>query len=113
VSAAVDQAAHIASLLTDWPEPSPHQRRTIAHLLYGDPAPGSAGPSEYEIEQNRKAAERDQALRQARKAAEAMTACDVCNLQPDAHSIRRAQGIDMHEWTPGRADKLMKKADRG
>jgi hypothetical protein len=51
--------------------------------------------------------EREDALKEARKAALALTACDVCNLQPEAHSIRRAQHIDMHEWVPGRAEKVM------
>jgi hypothetical protein len=66
-----------------------------------------SGPSEYELEQRRKAQKREDALKKAQKAALALTACDVCNLQPEVHHIRRAQRIDMHEWVPGRAEKVM------
>jgi hypothetical protein len=107
--AQVERHQYIMSILKDWPEPTERQRRTITNLLYGDPAPGKTGPSAYELEQRRKAAEREEALKQARQAALAMTACDVCNLQPDQHKYAERTGIDSHEWQPGRAKKLMKR----
>jgi len=99
-------AAYIESLLADWPAPTPQQQRTVMGLLYGEPAPSAAGPSEWQLEQQRVANEREEALRQARKAALALTACDVCNLQPEQHAYAQRAGIDSHEWTPGRADKI-------
>jgi hypothetical protein len=94
------------ALLADWPEPTPRQAAIIRYNLGLDPAP-YAGPSEYELAQRRKIQEREDALKEARKAALALTACDVCNLQPEVHNIRRAQRIDMHEWVPGRAEKFI------
>jgi hypothetical protein len=100
-------AAYIESLLADWPEPSHQQRRTVMTLLYGEEAARPAGPSEWQLEQQRKADERGAALRDARKAALSLTACDVCNLQPEQHTYAQRGGIDSHEWTPGRAEKLL------
>jgi hypothetical protein len=60
------------------------------------------------LAQRKKLYEREAALKAAKKLAESMTACDVCNLQPDVHHMQRARGMDMHEWQPGRAEKLMK-----
>lgn len=104
----INRADYIEALLADWPEPSPQQRRTVMGLLYGEAAARPAGPSAYELEQQRKAAEREDALHNARKAAFALTACDVCNLQPEQHAYAQRGGIDSHEWTPGRADKIMR-----
>jgi hypothetical protein len=106
--AEVERAAYFEAILVDWPEPTDAQRKFIEYQLSGGvgPAP-STGPSSYELEQRRKAQEREDALKEARKAAMALTACDVCNLQPEVHEIRRAQRIDMHEWVPGRAEKVM------
>lgn len=104
---AAERAAHIESLLADWPEPSPQQRRTVMTLLYGEEAARPTGPSAFQLEQQRKAAEREEALQQARKAALSLTACDVCNLQPEQHAYAQRGGIDSHEWTPGRAEKVL------
>lgn len=93
-----------------WPLPTEAQQRVIAYNLYGIDHMGrtaGAGPSAYELEERKKANERAEALANARKAALAMTACDVCNLQPDAHQFSERHGIDSHEWTPGRAEKIL------
>jgi hypothetical protein len=105
----VSSAAYITSLLEDWPAPSQQQRRTVMGLLYGTEAPASSGPSEWELERQRQEQERADALQQARQAALSLTACDVCNLQPEQHAYAQRGGIDSHEWTPGRADKILKK----
>jgi hypothetical protein len=97
-------------ILAGWPEPTEKQIRTMHHLLGPTGGSGPApytGPSEYELQQRQQAREREDALKKAQKAALALTACDVCNLQPEVHHIRRAQRIDMHEWVPGRAEKVM------
>lgn len=101
-------AEYAKRLVATWPLPSLEQRRRVTILLYGDTEPAFTGPSEYELEQRRKAQEREDALKKAQQAALAMTACDVCNLQPDQHRYRQASTVDMHEWQPGRAEKLMK-----
>jgi hypothetical protein len=96
-------------IVADWPLPSQAQIDKISILLRGeDYHPGPRVPSAYELEQQRKVQERADALKAAQKLAEEMTACDVCNLQPNVHYIRRGMGIDSHEWTPGRAEKIMK-----
>jgi len=103
--------AYIDGILADWPPPTPQQARIIAENLYpGSAAPsGPREPSAWELEQRRKENERAHALKQAKKAAESLTACDVCNLQPEVHGIRRSMGADMHDWQPGRAEKLLKR----
>jgi hypothetical protein len=105
--AQVERQRYLGELLAEWPEPTAKQENLIDRLVFNvGPAP-AAGPSEYELEQRRKAQAREDALKEARTAALALTACDVCNLQPEVHHIRRAQRIDMHEWVPGRAEKVM------
>lgn len=106
----VERHQYIFGILADWPEPTEQQARTIQYLLGPNGGVGPAprtGPSEYELEQRRKDQEREDALKEARNAALALTACDVCNLQPEVHHIRKAQRIDMHDWVPGRAEKVM------
>lgn len=97
-------------ITSTWPPLTEAQQRVVAYNLYGIDHLGrtaGAGPSAYELKQREEANEREEALKKARKAALAMTACDVCNLQPDAHHFSQRRGIDSHEWTPGRAEKLM------
>ena len=104
--------ARVRAEVATWPPLTEEQQRVIAYNLYGIGHNGrkiGTGPSEYELKQRKEAYERDEALKKAKKAAEAMTACDVCNLQPEAHRIRQANSVDMHQWQPGRAEKLMKR----
>lgn len=105
---------YAARVVGAWPAPTTEQQAVIRRYLYGieETQESPSKPSEYELEQRRKQQEREQALCEAKKAALALTACDVCNLQPDAHWVRRGQGIDMHEWMPGRAEKIIG-ANRG
>lgn len=105
------RAAYISSILAAWPPLTPQQQNAIGSLLgAGEGATViSAGPSEWEMAKWKELAEREDAIKAAKKLAESMTACDVCNLQPEVHHMRRGLGISMHEWQPGRAEKLMAK----
>jgi len=105
---------YIARIVAGFPPPSAAQLDKVWALLGlgGSADRGPREPSAYELEQRRKENERLDALKKAKKAAEAMTACDVCNLQPEVHGIRRSMGADMHDWQPGRAEKLLKRAPK-
>lgn len=105
------RADYISSILADWPPLTLEQKAVINNNLHGAdgfrrPTPASAS----ELSERKKARERDAAMKAARKASLAMTACDVCNLRPEVHRIRQANSVDMHEWQSGRAEKLMKRA---
>ena len=105
------RAAYISSILADWPPLTSEQQSVISRNLHG--ADGVHTPkraSAFELAERKKVNERESAMRAARKSSLAMPACDVCNLQPEAHRIRQANSVDMHEWQPGRAEKLMKRA---
>lgn len=69
-------------------------------------------PSAAELERQRKAQEREDAKTAAKKLALSMTACDVCDLQPDVHEFQQKHGT-YHEWEPGRAEKIMGGSARG
>jgi hypothetical protein len=107
--AEAERAAHIDALLEDWPPLTPRQAKVVASLLYGEDIAKArhSEPTAYEVEQRRKSQEREDALKSAKKLAEAMTACDVCDLQPDAHHYQKNYGMGYHEWIPGRAEKVM------
>ena len=90
-----------------WPPLTPELRQRVAEIFGVEARLSRTGPSEYELEQRRKAQERADALKAAQQAALALTACDVCNLQPDQHVYAQRRSIDSHEWQPGRAEKIM------
>ena len=105
------RTAYISSILAGWPPLTLEQQAVINRNLHG--AEGVHTPkraSAFELAERKKSREREAAMKAARKSSLAMTACDVCNLQPEAHRIRQANSVDMHEWQPGRAEKLMKRA---
>lgn len=101
------RAAYIEDLIKDWPPPTEKQTKLIIGLLYGSSPRKPQGPSQWDLERQRKERELAEALSKARKAAAAMTACDVCNLQPDEHEYANRYSIDSHEWVPGRAERLL------
>lgn len=100
---------YIKKILDDWPPLTSAQIDLISVIMYPGMVgrSGPRGPSAYELERRREAQEREDALKAARKLAESMTACDVCDLQPDAHRFMERRGIDSHEWMPGRAQKIL------
>jgi len=89
-----------------WPPLTPELARRVG-AIFGVDVKVAARTSEYELEERRKMYEREAAIKAAKALAESLTACDVCNLQPDAHRYMQATSIDSHEWTPGRADKVL------
>lgn len=103
-----ERDAYIQEVLAEWPPLTDEQIWTIRKLMDLDlPQGGPRKPTAYEVEQRRQDSERAQALRKAQKAALALTACDVCNLQPDEHQYANRFKIDAHQWTPGRAERIM------
>jgi len=101
---------HIQKLLADWPPLTLDQAHKLRVLLYPNHKHPAAdrGPTPHEIEPRRKQREREDALAAAKKLAESLTACDVCDIQPEQHYYAQRGAIDMHEWQPGRAEKIMK-----
>lgn len=108
-----DYDAHIKRIVAEAPPLSDAQLDYLAVLLrpviHGNKPLGPREPSAYELEQRRIEKERADGLRAAMKAAEALTACDICDLQPDAHTYQNATA-SYHEWEPGRAARVMGKA---
>lgn len=103
-----DRAAYIKKIVDEAPPPSLEQIVLIRRLLNLDrPADSPRGPTAHELEQQRKLREKEKALSDAKKLALSLTACDVCDIQPEQHYYAQKVSIDMHEWQPGRAEKIM------
>lgn len=104
--------AYAASVVAAAPPVTPEIAAELARLLYGGPEARryvpAAGASEQELDRQRKADERASELKKAKSLAESLTACDVCDLQPEAHDYQQAYGA-YHEWQPGRAARLLKR----
>lgn len=105
--------AHVQKVLLAAPPLTDEQWDKIARVLRGAPAERvPRQPSPYELEQQRIAQEREEAIQFAERAAASMLACDVCNLPPVAHRVQSNYGaVGFHDWQPGRAQKLLKGAN--
>lgn len=105
-----DRDAYIKKLVDDWPPLTDDQIWKLRKIMrLHEPADAPRGPSPYELEQQQKLREKEKALADAKKLALSLTACDVCDIQPEQHYYAQKGAIDMHEWQPGRAAKVLAK----
>jgi hypothetical protein len=105
-------AAYAKALVAGWPEISKAQADRVAILLRGETvSPLPHQPTERELVARQEAEGRAMALQAAKDLALSLTACDVCDLQPETHNFQRSYG-DFHEWAPGRADRVVAKRGR-
>ena len=102
------RAAYIARAIAEAPPISDEVIDRLAVML-NPRSRVDSGPSASVLEERRKWQEREDAMKAAKKLAESLTACDVCDLQPDAHTFQKSHGAGYHDWEPGRAARVMAK----
>lgn len=99
---------HVDRTVAEWPAPTPEQVHRVAELLYGRTVHIPMTPGPAEMDAHRKAEEAAREQERVRKLAEAMTACDICDVPLDRHHYAEDTALfDGHEWVAGRAEKVM------
>lgn len=111
MSAEVDE--HMRDLIATWPPLTSDQKTKLRIILRGSAPPKPYAKTAIELEMERRAEAQRAQVKAAEDLAAAMIACDVCDLPPVAHTVQDRYYGGYHEWVPGRAEKIMKKANRG
>lgn len=103
-------AAYVEREVAKAPPLKPGQVAIVSRALRGEPLINNTPkpPNAYQLEQQRKAEEHAQAIKDAEALAASLIACDACNLPPVAHRVQRQYGgVGFHEWVPGRAQRIL------